>query len=204
MATAMTAIAYLASLNPKVDKLNSLKGVLYVLNLPALIVWMGGGENDKAGNLFRFCVFLQWFVIGGGIGYALAVTRRLGVLTICSFQSVGGILFGAERSALASLGVSLCEGRNQRGEDEVTFETAIYRFAAGKLVEVSFQLPAELDLNGHPIAGGLLLVVLKQYDPGFRERHGFAIAPTLGLAVDLAHDSHWITAFVAGRWDHIR
>ena len=59
-------------------------------------------------------------------------------MTIRSLQSVGGIHFGADRSALTSLGAPLREGRNQRGEDEVTFATAIYRFVAGKLVEVSF------------------------------------------------------------------
>ena len=125
-------------------------------------------------------------------------------MMIRSLQSVDGVAFGADRSALASLGVPLREGRNQRGEDEVVFATTIYRFAAGKLVEVSFQLPAVVDLNGQLIAGASLLAFLKQHDPGFRERYGFAIAPTLGLAMDIDHDGQWISAFVAGRWDHIK
>jgi len=86
----------------------------------------------------------------------------------------------------------------------VAFATAIFRFAAGKLVEVSFQLPAELELNGQRIVGGSLVAFLKQHDSGFRERYGFAIAPTLGLAVDLDHDDAWVSAFVAGRWDSIK
>jgi hypothetical protein len=125
-------------------------------------------------------------------------------MTIRSLQSVGGISFGADRSALASLGAPLCEGRNQRGEDEVTFTAAVYRFAGDKLVEVSFQLPAEVDINGQRVAGSSLVAFLKQHDSGFRERCGFAIAPTLGLAVDVEHDDHWTSAFIAGRWDHIK
>lgn len=124
-------------------------------------------------------------------------------MTICSLQSVSGIPFGADRSALARFGSPLREGRNQRGEDEVTFTTTVYRFLAGRLVEVSFQLPAEIELNGQKVAGGALVAFLKQHDPGFRERHGFAIAPGLGLAVDVEHDDHWTSAFVTGRWDHV-
>jgi hypothetical protein len=125
-------------------------------------------------------------------------------MTIHSLQSVGGIPFGADRSALAGLGAPLREGRNQRGEDEVAFATAIYRFADGGLVEVSFRLPEEVDLNGQKVAAGSLVSFLKQHDSGFRERYGFAIAPNFGLAVDVEHDDHWISAFVAGRWDHIK
>jgi hypothetical protein len=125
-------------------------------------------------------------------------------MTICSLESVGGIPFGADRSALLALGAPLREGRNQRGEEEVTFATAIYRFAAGKLVEVSFQLPEEVDLNGQRVARDSLVSFLKQHDSGFRERYGFAIAPTLGLAVDVEHDNHWTSAFAAGRWDRIK
>ena len=125
-------------------------------------------------------------------------------MTICSLQSVGGIPFGADRSALGRLGSPLREGRNQRGEEEVAFATAIYRFAAGKLVEVSFQLPAQVELNGQKIAGDSLVSFLKQHDSGFRERYGFAIAPSLGLAVDVEHDDHWTSAFVTVKWDHIK
>ena len=125
-------------------------------------------------------------------------------MTIRSLQSVGGIPFGSDRSALAVLGAPLCEGRNQRGEDEVTFATAIYRFAAGRLVEVSFQLPEEVDLDGQRVSGDSLVSFLRQHDSAFRERYGFAIAPTLGLAVDIEHDDHWTSAFTAGRWDHVK
>ena len=134
----------------------------------------------------------------------MAQLFSLGVMTIRSLQSVGGIPFGADRSALAALGAPLREGRNRRGEDEVTFDNAIYRFAAGKLVEVSFQLPAEVELNGQRVAGSSLVAFLKQHDSEFRERYGFAIAPTLGLAVDVEHTDHWASAFVTGRWDHIK
>ena len=76
MATAMTVVACLASLNPNVDNPNALQIVLFVLNLPALIIWMGGGENDKLGILFRICVFFQWLVLGGGVGLLVAVIRK--------------------------------------------------------------------------------------------------------------------------------
>ena len=125
-------------------------------------------------------------------------------MTIRSLQSVGGIAFGVDRSALTKLGPPLREGRNQRGEDEVTFPSAVYRFAGGKLVEVSFQLPPEVELNGQKITSDALVSFLKEHDSGFRERYGFAIAPTLGLAVDVEHDDHCTSAFVSGRWDHIK
>ncbi len=128
----------------------------------------------------------------------------LGIMTICSLHSVGGIPFGTDRSALAALGAPLREGRNQRGEDELIFASAIYRFAAGKLVEVSFQLPAEVELNGQRVTRGSLVAFLKQHDLDFRELYGFAIAPTLGLAVDVEHPDHWASVFVTGRWDHIK
>ena len=125
-------------------------------------------------------------------------------MTIRSLQSVEGIPFGADRSALARLGAPLREGQNEQGEVEVTFATIIYRFATGKLVEVSFQLPAEIEVNGQRVAGGSLIAFLKEQDSGFRERYGFAIAPALGLAVDVEHDDHWTSTFVAGRWDDIK
>jgi hypothetical protein len=76
MAAAMTACASLVSLNPNTNNPTALQIVLFILNLPALIIWMGGGENDKTGILFRICVFVQWLVIGGGIGLLLALVRR--------------------------------------------------------------------------------------------------------------------------------
>lgn len=125
-------------------------------------------------------------------------------MTIRSLQSVGDIPFGADRSALARLGSPSHEGRNQRGEYEVTFPGVIYRFFDDKLVEVSFQLPAEIELNGQKVTDDYLVPFLKQHDSGFRECYGFAIAPTFGLAVDVEHDDHWTSAFVSGRWDHIK
>ena len=71
-------------------------------------------------------------------------------------------------------------------------------------MEVSFQLPSEIELNGQRIAGGSLFAFLRQHDPLFRECYGFAIAPTLGLAMDIEHDDHWTSAFVHGRWDPIK
>lgn len=125
-------------------------------------------------------------------------------MTIRSLQSVDGIPFGADRLALSKLGTPLRERRNREGEDEVTFPTAIYRFAAGKLVEVSFRLPDLIDLNGEAVAGDALISYLRRHDSDFRECHGFAVAPTLGLAVDLDHGDHWTSAFGLGRWDKIR
>ena len=86
----------------------------------------------------------------------------------------------------------------------MTFDSAIYRFAAEKFVEVSFRGPSEIELNGQRVAGSSLVAFLKRHDPAFRERYGFAIAPTLGLAVDVEHSECWATAFVAGRWDHVK
>jgi hypothetical protein len=125
-------------------------------------------------------------------------------LTIRSLKSVNDIPFGADRSALSGLGSPLRDTRNQRGEAELAFAEGIYRFAAGKLVEVSFRLPSIIEVNEHRVAGGSLVEFLKQHDPKFREVYGFAVAPTLGLAVDVEHDDHWTTAFVAGRWDHLK
>jgi hypothetical protein len=125
-------------------------------------------------------------------------------MKIRTFQSVGDILFGADRAGLSGLGNPVSDARNQRGEEELTFSDAIYRFAAGKLVEVSFQLPPVIEIDGRPVTAVSLVEYLKQRDPRFRQVYGFALAPSLGLAVDIEHDDHWTTAFVAGRWDHIK
>ena len=124
-------------------------------------------------------------------------------MIVRTFQSVGDIPFGSDRSALTSLGPPLRDTRNRRGEEELMFARAIYRFAAGKLVEVSFQPPAVIEINGQRVEAASLVEFLKQHDPSFREVHGFAVAPSLGLAVDVEHDTHWTISFVAGRWDHI-
>jgi len=86
----------------------------------------------------------------------------------------------------------------------VVFAEAIYRFSAGKLVEVSFRVPPVISIDGQSVEARSLVAFLKHHDAGFREIHGFAIAPSLGLAVDTEHDERWVTAFTSGRWDHIK
>jgi len=80
VATAMTFSACLASL-PKVDNPNGLQIVLLLLNLPAYLVTFfmvfSGPEHAAAlRKVFPVLVFMQWFVIGGGIGLVEAVWRR--------------------------------------------------------------------------------------------------------------------------------
>jgi hypothetical protein len=125
-------------------------------------------------------------------------------MIIRSLHSVGGVPFGASREALPELGSPAREFVNRLGESVMDFGQIIYRFANGRLVEVSFPLPSIIDLDGQRVEGGALLAYLERHDPGFRKVHGFGIAPKLGLAVDLDHDDHWTTAFVAGRWDDIK
>lgn len=115
-----------------------------------------------------------------------------------------GFAFGSGRSALSSLGKPLHEGRNKRGEEELFFDHVVYRFADGKLVEVSFEVPSIIELDGNPIEAAASIPFLKQHDSKFREVYGFGIAPSLGLAIDLEHDASWATAFAAGRWDNMK
>jgi hypothetical protein len=77
IAVAMTVCACLASLNPRADNPTTLQTVLFVLNFPALIVWMGSGpEHDQSGIIFRVFVFTQWVVLGGAIGFLVTLIRR--------------------------------------------------------------------------------------------------------------------------------
>jgi hypothetical protein len=130
--------------------------------------------------------------------------EQFALMTIRSLQSIGGIPFGAERSALSGLGKPLREVRKGCGEEELWFEGSVYRFVAGKLVEVSFELRSFIEINGQRIPSASLVEFLKMNDPEFREVYGFAVAPNLGLAADLDHEDHWATAFSAGRWDDIK
>lgn len=126
------------------------------------------------------------------------------IVKIHSFQSVNGFPFGSERSVLSGMGTAAREARNGRGEEEeVTVGNAIYRFASNKLVEVSFRLALGIEINGQEVPAAALVSFLKEHDSNFRHVYGFAVAPDLGLAVDTEHDDRWVTAFVAGRWDHV-
>ena len=125
-------------------------------------------------------------------------------MTIHSHKSVGDFPFGAARAALSAAGSPVREGVNRTGEHQMDFGQIIYRFAGDAFVEASFPLPPMLTIDGQQVEGCSLVAFLRQCDPGFREVHGFAVAPSLGLAVDLDHDDHWTTAFTAGRWDNIK
>lgn len=77
IAVGMTVCASLVSLNPRADNPTVFQTVLFVLNIPALFIWMGSGpENDPSGAIFRVFVFMQWIVLGGGIGALVAFVRR--------------------------------------------------------------------------------------------------------------------------------
>ena len=126
------------------------------------------------------------------------------IMKIRSLHSVSNVSFGASRDALCAFGSPLRESINSLGESVVDFGSIIFRFADGRMVEASFPLPSVIDLDGQEVAGSALLAFLAQHDRDFREVVGFAIAHNLGLAVDLDHDDHWTTAFVAGRWDKVK
>ena len=125
-------------------------------------------------------------------------------MVIRSLHSVDGIPFGASREALSALGQPQRESVSRLGEQEVHFERIIYRFAEGAFVEASFPVAPGIDLDGQFVEGATLISYLQRHDSGFREAHGFAIAPTLGLAVDLDDSAPWGTAFAAGHWEAVR
>jgi hypothetical protein len=131
------------------------------------------------------------------------------MMTIHSHKSVGGVPFGASRTALSEAGSPLRESVNRLGELELDFGQIVYRFKGDRFVEATFPLPSILELNGQRVEGCSLLAFLRLHDSGFREVHGFVVAPNLGLAVDLDdgdddNPRHWTTAFSAGRWDNIK
>ncbi len=129
-----------------------------------------------------------------------------GIMTIRPHKSVGDLPFGATREALQKLGTPVRECLNRLGELELHFGKIIYRFEQDRFVEATFPLPATLEIEDQRVDGRSLIAFLRQHDPCFREAHGFAVAPSFGLAVDLDDDDpqHWTTAFAAGRWDNIR
>lgn len=123
-------------------------------------------------------------------------------MNIQSLKSVDGVPFGTSPSALTSQRKPLRESINRSGELEVDFGDIVYRFAEEKLVEATFALPESLVINDEIVSGASLISFLSQKDPAFAERHGFAIAPNLGIAVDLDDENkHWTSVFVKGRWD---
>lgn len=98
-------------------------------------------------------------------------------MIIRPLQAVGEIPFGADRSALSGLGSPLRQPVSRLGEDEVEFGDTVYRFLAGRLVEVSFRVPPVISINGESVEAGSLVAFLRQHDPRFHELYGFAIAP---------------------------
>ena len=125
-------------------------------------------------------------------------------MRISSLRSVDDIPFGSATTALDGRGAPVRQQVNARGESEYWFSEAVFRFAAEKLVEVSFKTPRQLDIDGENVASTELLAFMKGRDPEFFEAVGFGVAPQLGLAYDLEHDGSWTTAFVQGRWDFAR
>jgi len=125
-------------------------------------------------------------------------------MKIASLRSFDEVPFGSPATALEGKGKPTRQQVNTRGETEYWFPEVVFRFAADKLVEVSFKTPEQLEINGESIASGALLGFMRDRDPEFFEAVGFGIAPRLGLAYDLEHDGSWTTAFVEGRWDSVR
>jgi len=125
-------------------------------------------------------------------------------MTISSHRSLGDMSFGAAFADFSKLGIPQRERMNRRGEKELHFDSIIYRFDRGKFVEATFALPQSLEINGIEVEGKSLVSFLRQKDLGYREKHGFAVAPALGLAVDLDDATkNWVTAFALGRWDDV-
>ncbi len=125
-------------------------------------------------------------------------------MKIESLRSFEGVAFGSSATALEARGKPEEQKVNARGETEYRFPEIVFRFAADKLVEVSFQIPEKLEINGESVSAGELLGFMRDRDSEFFEACGFGVAPRLGLAYDLEHESAWITAFVEGRWDVLR
>ena len=125
-------------------------------------------------------------------------------MKITSLRMFDGVTFGSPATALAGRGTPTRQQVNTRGETEYWFPEVVFRFAADRLVEVSFKTPEKLEIDGESIASSALLGFMRDRDSEFFEAVGFGIAPRLGLAYDLEHDGSWTTAFVDGRWDSVR
>jgi hypothetical protein len=133
----------------------------------------------------------------------VAELGSLGSMTIRPHSSVADLPFGAKREALHRAGSPVREGLNRLGELELDYGDMVYRFEDNRFVEATFPLPIMLEIGEHRVDGHSLVAWLRQHDPFYREAHGFAIAPSFGIAVDLddADPQQWTTAFAAGRWD---
>ncbi len=125
-------------------------------------------------------------------------------MKIDSLRAVDGIAFGSSPVALGERGGVVRQQVNAKGETEYWFPDIMFRFSAGKLVEVSFRTPHQLVIDGEVVNADTLLGFMRERDSEYFEALGFGVAPRLGLARDLEHDSSWTSAFVDGRWDAIR
>ena len=123
-------------------------------------------------------------------------------MTIHPHKSVGDFLFGTTRAALHKAGTPVRERLSRLGELELDYGQIVYRFEQDRFVEATFPLPAMIEIGDQRVEGSSLIAFLRQHDPCFREAHGFAVAPSFGLAVDLDDDdpSRWTTAFASAQW----
>jgi hypothetical protein len=126
-------------------------------------------------------------------------------MTIRPHNSVADLPFGATRETLRRVGTPPREHLNRLGELELDYGDMVFRFEHNRFVEATFPLPVMLEIGEHRVDGRSLVAWLRQHDPCYREVHGFAVAPSFGIAVDLDDDDpqQWTTAFAAGRWDKL-
>lgn len=126
-------------------------------------------------------------------------------MTIHPYTSVADLPFGATREALRRAGPPVREHLSIRGDLELDYGDMVYRFQQSRFVEATFPLPEVLWIGEQRVDGRSLVAWLRHRDPSYRERHGFAVAPSFGIAVDLDDDDpkHWTTAFAAGRWPDV-
>ena len=122
-------------------------------------------------------------------------------MIIIPYKSIGALNFWvSENEAISLLGEPYRRTVYRRNEDELSYESAVYRFDRSiGLVECSATW-SDVVLYGVNVPMSLLPSFIRENDPNAKETVGFLISPAYGISIDLEH-SGWISVFSFGLRD---
>jgi hypothetical protein len=125
------------------------------------------------------------------------------MISIEPYEHVDGIRFGDTSSAvLARLGSPESRSTNRRGERQLCYRDAIWRFHGDQLVETTITMRSPVRLRDQEVAS--FRAWLPTVDSETVTIVGFLVSRAFGVAVDLDEEGiEYVTVFERGRWDHL-
>jgi hypothetical protein len=131
---------------------------------------------------------------------------------VVSYVGAQPLLFGmTQAQAEVVVGIPLESSLNQRGEHNAQYDSFSIRYSpkGGTLVEIGFSNSARVLFRGIDVfADPEAFPKLVGHDSNPYEYFGFIILLDLGITLTGFHDNdesqRALTAFVRGRWDHLK